>query len=74
MSRLQDVTASRLAVNHRYVMRIKCAHATTNAPALNLFGPAGHSTNFIMHHPLPCMEHPTKWVKRGLALLCQLDE
>jgi hypothetical protein len=35
---------------------------------------AGHSTNFIMHLPLPCSEHPTKWVKSGLALLCQLDD
>ncbi len=48
-----------------------CCKELTRA---RVFVCAGHSTNFIMHHPLPCTEHPTKWVKRGLALLCQLDD
>ena len=34
----------------------------------------GHSSNFIMPVRLPCAETPSHWVKRGAALLCQLDD
>uniref|UniRef100_A0A1I8JJL9 Dynein_C domain-containing protein n=1 Tax=Macrostomum lignano TaxID=282301 RepID=A0A1I8JJL9_9PLAT len=34
----------------------------------------GHSTNFVLPILLNCTEKPSHWVKRGCALLCQLDD
>ena len=33
----------------------------------------GHSTNFVMKVNVPTAVDPNHWVKRGCALLCQLD-
>ena len=36
----------------------------------------GHSTNFVMFIRLPMHEHDTQkhWIKRGVAMLSQLDD
>lgn len=35
---------------------------------------AGHSTNYILPFLLETKKEPSHWVKRGCALLCQLDD
>jgi dynein heavy chain len=32
----------------------------------------GHSTNFIIHVEIPTKDHPSKWIKAGVALFCSL--
>jgi dynein heavy chain, axonemal len=34
----------------------------------------GHSTNFVMTVGVPTDEDPKVWVKKGVAILLQLDE
>ena len=34
----------------------------------------GHSTNFVLYLDLKTNEEADHWVRRGVALLCQLDD
>ena len=34
----------------------------------------GHNTNYIQMIDIPSGEEPSIWIRRGVALLCQLDQ
>lgn len=66
---IKPIEKSRLRVGSRYV----CPLYKTSERRGNL-STAGHSTNYVLPVLLNTKEPPAHWTKRGVALLCQLDE
>ncbi|XP_021930622.1 dynein heavy chain 12, axonemal isoform X3 [Zootermopsis nevadensis] len=66
---LKPTDKSVLRVGKRYV----CPLYTTSERH-GILTTTGHSTNFVLAILLNTEESPSHWIKRGVALLCQLNE
>jgi dynein heavy chain len=66
--RLEPIKASQLKKQGYY----ECPLYKTSKRAGEL-STTGHSTNFVMYFYLKCDEEADHWIRRGSALLTQLD-
>lgn len=66
--RLQPIKASQMRKAGTY----ECPFYKTSKRAGEL-STTGHSTNFIMYFYLKCDEEEEHWIRRGAALISQLD-
>jgi dynein heavy chain len=66
---IKPTDKSLLRVDNRYV----CPLYKTSERR-GILSTTGHSSNYVLPIFMSTREPPSHWIKRGVALLCQLDD